>query len=107
MSSQTRYSQGSNTRGRGRQVAGRVFVLTPTKPEKDAFLVEGMILVFSTWVRVLLDTSATHSFISTSCANALGSKTERLENLLLIESPMGTNSRIDRICKGYVITLAD
>ncbi|RVW60606.1 Retrovirus-related Pol polyprotein from transposon 17.6 [Vitis vinifera] len=31
----------------------------------------------------------------------------RVENLLLIESPMGTNSRVDRICKGCVITLAD
>ncbi|RVX01265.1 Transposon Ty3-I Gag-Pol polyprotein [Vitis vinifera] len=30
-----------------------------------------------------------------------------VENLLLIESPMGTNSRVDRICKGCVITLAD
>ncbi|RVX19278.1 Transposon Ty3-I Gag-Pol polyprotein [Vitis vinifera] len=32
---------------------------------------------------------------------------KRVENLLLIESPMGTNSRVDRICKGCVITLAD
>ncbi|RVW66686.1 Transposon Ty3-I Gag-Pol polyprotein [Vitis vinifera] len=32
---------------------------------------------------------------------------ERVENLLLIESPMGTNSRVDRICKGCVITLVD
>ncbi|RVW68549.1 Retrovirus-related Pol polyprotein from transposon 17.6 [Vitis vinifera] len=30
-----------------------------------------------------------------------------VENLLLIESPMGTNSRVDRICKRCVITLAD
>ncbi|RVX14525.1 Transposon Ty3-I Gag-Pol polyprotein [Vitis vinifera] len=28
---------------------------------------------------------------------------ERVENLLLIESPMGTNSKVDRICKGAVI----
>ena len=42
-----------------------------------------------------------------SCTNALGLKTEMVENLLLIESPMGTNSRVDRICKGCVITLAD
>ena len=66
-----------------------------------------MILVYSTWVHFLFDTGATHSFISASCANALGLKSERVENLLLIESPMGTNSRVDRICKGCVITLAD
>ena len=42
-----------------------------------------------------------------SCTNALGLKTERVENLLLVESPMGTNSRVDRICKRCAITLAD
>ncbi|KAL6329093.1 hypothetical protein AAG906_007442 [Vitis piasezkii] len=83
MSSQTRSSQGSNARSRGRQSARRVFALTPTEPEEDALLVEGMILVYSTWVRVLFDTGATHSFISASCANALGLKTERVENLAL------------------------
>ena len=107
MSSQTSSSQGLNARGRGRQARGRVFALTPIKPEKDARLVEGMILVYSTWVRVLFDTGATHSFISASCASALGLKMERVENLLLIESPMGKNSRVDRICKGCVMTLAD
>ena len=30
-----------------------------------------------------------------------------VENLLLIKSPMGTNYRVDRICNGCVITLAD
>ncbi|RVW14646.1 putative serine/threonine-protein kinase PBL3 [Vitis vinifera] len=59
----------SNARGKGRQVVGRGFALTPTELEDDSLLVEG--------------------------------------NLLLIESPMGTNSRVDRICKGCVITLAD
>ena len=81
--------------------------MTPIKPEENALLVEGMILVYSTWVRVLFDTGATHSFISASYANALGLKTEMVENLLLIKSPMGTNSRVDRICKGCVITLAN
>ena len=32
---------------------------------------------------------------------------EMVENLLLIESPIGTNSRVDRICKGCIITLAN
>ena len=66
-----------------------------------------MILIYSTWVCVLFDTGAIHSFIYASYANALGLKMEMVENLLLTESPMGTNSRVDRICKGYVITLAD
>ena len=53
-------------------------------------------------MRVLFDTRATHSFISDS----LGLKMEMVENMLIIESPMGVNSRVDRICKGCVITLA-
>ena len=72
MSSQTCSSQGLNARSRGRQVVGRVFALTPTELEEDAFLVEAMILVYSTWVRVLFDTGTTHSFISASYANAWG-----------------------------------
>ena len=81
---------------------GRAFALTPIEAEDDA-----MILVYNTWVCVLFDIGATHSFISISCVNALGLKMERVENLLLIESSMGTNSRVDRICKECIITLAD
>ena len=40
MSSQTRSSQESNARGRGRQTTRRVFALTPTKLEEDVLLVE-------------------------------------------------------------------
>ena len=107
MSNHTRFSQGSSARGRGRLATGRVFTLTPTKPKDDALLVEGMILAYSTWVYVLFDIDATHSFIFASCANALRLKMEMVENLLLIESPIGTNSRDDRICKGCIITLAN
>ena len=68
---------------------------------------EGMILVYSTWMRVLFDTSATHSFISASCVDSFGLKVERVENSLLIEFHMGMNSRVNKICKKCVITLAD
>ena len=54
--------------------------MTLTEPDEATLLVEGMILVYSTWVSVLFDTGATHSFISASCANALGLKTEGVEN---------------------------
>ncbi|KAJ9689262.1 hypothetical protein PVL29_014772 [Vitis rotundifolia] len=107
MSNQTQSSQGSSARGKGKQVAGRVVTLTLIEPEDDTFLVEDMILVYNNWASALFDTGATHYFISASCANALGLKTEMVENLLLIESPMGTNFRVDRICKGCIITLAN
>ena len=68
---------------------------------------EGMILVYSTWVRVLFDFGGTPSFISTSYADSLGLKVEIVENSLLIESPMGMNYRVDKVCKECVITLAD
>ena len=96
-----------SVRGKGRQATSRVFSLTPTEPEDDILLVESMILTYSTWVRVLFDTSATHSFISASCVNALGLKMKIVENLLPIESPMGMNSKVDRICKRCVITLVN
>ena len=81
--------------------------MTPTELEDDVLLVKGIILVYSTWMHVLFDIGATDSFISASYANALRLKSERVDNLLLIESPMDTNSRVDIICKGCVITLAD
>ena len=90
-----------------RQAVGRVFSLTPTKLEDDILLVENMILAYNTWVHVLFDTGATHSFISTSCINALGLKMKIVENLLLIELLMGMNSKVDRICKGCIIPLAN
>ena len=107
MCSQTRLSQGSSARARGRQAVTRVYALTLSGPYEDPLLVEGMILVYSTWVCVLFDTRATHSFISASYADSLGLKMERIENMLIIQSPMGVKSRVDRICKGCVITLAD
>lgn len=66
-----------------------------------------MILVYSTWVCALFNTSVTHSFISTSCVNVLGLKTKMVENLIFIESLMGMNSKVDIICKGCVIVLAN
>ena len=67
---------------------------------------EGMIFVYSTWVRVLFDFGAT-PFISTSYADSLGLKVEIVETSLLIKFPMGMNYRVDKICKECVITLAD
>ena len=46
-------------------------------------------------------------FIFASCADSLGLKAEIVEKSLLIESLVGMNSRVDKICKECMITLPD
>ena len=57
-----------------------------------------MFLISRLWEKVLFDSSASHSFVVTSCVNALGLKVESLERLLYVSSPLGTRVRIDQIC---------
>lgn len=56
-----------------------------------------MISVYTIWVDVLFDMSATHSFFSASYAYALRLKIEKVENPLYIKSPMDMNSRVDNV----------
>ena len=57
-----------------------------------------MFLLSRLWVRVLFDSSASHSFIATSCVNVLGLKVEPLGRLLHVSSPLRVRVRIDQIC---------
>ena len=66
----------------------------------DQSVIQGMFLLSRLWVRVLFDSSASHSFIVASCVNVLGLKVESLEKLLHVSSPLGTRVRIDMICRG-------
>ena len=47
---------------------------------------------------MLLDSSASHSFIDASCVRVLGLEVETLDETLHVSSPLGTKERIDRIC---------
>ena len=47
---------------------------------------------------MLLDSSASHSFIDASCVRVLGLEVETLDEPLHVSSPLGTKERIDRIC---------
>ena len=51
------------------------------------------------WVKVLFDSGASHSFVATSCVNALGLKVQSLERPLHVSSPLRIRVRVDKICQ--------
>ena len=62
-------------------------------------------MLYRSWVRILFDSYASHSFIAASCVKELGLEVETLEKLLHISSPFGTRERIHMICCGYELEI--
>ena len=54
----------------------------------------------------MFDYGASHSFVTTSCVNALGLKVESLEGSLHVSSPLGSRVRIDQICRDYELEIS-
>ena len=65
-------------------------------------LVEGMILYFSTWTRVLFDPRVSHSYISTSFALLLNLEFLPLYCSSSVESPIGGNVETKEVCYAFV-----
>ena len=61
---------------------------------------QGTFILFRLWARVLFDSGASYSFIATSCVRVLGLEVKTLDEPLHVSSPLGTNVRIVRICRG-------
>ena len=67
-------------------------------------VVEGMVPISHSFARVLFDTGATHSFVSTSFVKILGLKPDDLETPMSINSPLGC-MEVTSICRSCVITI--
>ena len=100
-------------RGRGQSVQagtsgaqGRVYAITPQTEAAEQSVIQGTFLLFHLWARVLFDSSASHSFIATSCVRVLGLKVKTLNEPLHMSSPLGTKARIDRICRGCELEIS-
>ena len=80
-----------------------------TQPEEDASneIVEGIILLYDSWARILFDPDATHLFICTTYAIDLGLNFEKLEHALSIDLPMGEKLGTNQVCKGYVLHIGE
>ncbi|GFS43207.1 hypothetical protein Acr_00g0084230 [Actinidia rufa] len=83
----------------GQMMQGRVYAMTSLaepsgttgqqEQQLDTSVVRGTLLMFNTRARVLIDTGASHSFIASSFALALGLKVEILDSVLMLDTPMG------------------
>ena len=86
--------------GRGR---GQDFrdpgTITPQIEPVDQSVIQGMFLLSRLWVKILFDSSASHSFVVASSVDVLGLEVETLEESLHVSSPLGTRVRIDQICR--------
>lgn len=56
---------------------------------------------------VLIDTSASHSFIASSFASILGLEFDLLECHLLVETPIMGKVALGRVCRSFEIDVAD
>ena len=55
-----------------KKAAGKVLALNAVEVEQPGNLIRGMCFINSTPLIVIIDTGATHSFISSSCVERLG-----------------------------------
>ncbi|XP_024021742.1 uncharacterized protein LOC112091712 [Morus notabilis] len=95
----------NNERGKGKApgqmhtMAGGSSGAQPGNP-----VVEGMVPISHSFARVLFDTGATHSFVSTSFVKILGLKPDDLETSMFISSPLGC-VEVTSICRSCVIMI--
>ena len=69
-------------------------------------MIQGTVLLFHLWARVLFESGASHSFIVESCVRVLGLEVETLDEPLHVSSPLGTKARIYRICRGCELEIS-
>lgn len=77
-----------------KKAAGKVFALNAEEVEQQDNLIRGMCFINSTPLIAIIDTGATHSFISVSC----------VERLKLVVTPLLRGMVIDTLASGSVTT---
>lgn len=67
----------------------------------------GTVLLFSTLVRALFDTGASHSFISQPLVASMGLPMEELDYPLTMSNPMGGRTRLRYVCPSCTVYLGE
>ncbi|XP_052179895.1 uncharacterized protein LOC127793152 [Diospyros lotus] len=82
-------NQSQGTIGNGRVQQGRVFHLTRQDTIENPAVIEGTMLLSCIPMHALIDSGASHSFISHAFAKVLGDKPENLNYCMIVATPMG------------------
>ena len=87
---------------------GRVYALTKGEAEEAPEVVSGTLLVGGAYAKVLFDSGATHTFISTSFAHQLTDKPAELFNgTLVVTTPTGEPACVDRVIPSISVAIGD
>src|SRR4051812_1818754 len=72
----------------------------PTEPLERS-VIRGTISIYTSSARVLIDTGASHSFISYAFCKTLGLRLDRLYEPLEVSTPVSGVAVLTDICRGY------
>ena len=98
--------RGQSPQARTSGIQGRVYAIIPLIEPVDQSAIHGMFMLSRLWARVLFDSGASHSFITTSCVRELGLEVETLEKPLYVSSPLMTRVSVDMICRGCELEIS-
>ena len=63
--------------------------------------------MFNLWGRVLIDMGASHIFIASTFALALGLEIEVVDSMLMLDTPIGGRSTLKRVCRSCEVEIVD
>ncbi|GAV60440.1 RVP_2 domain-containing protein [Cephalotus follicularis] len=83
----------------------RVFVLAQTKVPESTFVVGGTLYIYGFSDRVLMDSGASHSFISARSASCLDVTPDCMSYMLDVSTPTGTSMYTDSIYRSCEMSM--
>ena len=92
--------------GRPRSQASRVYMVTQQAADATPDMVTGTISLFDTNAHVLVDSGATHSFISREFIDRVGIEMRLIECSMVVSLPTGDSLIVDRVYRGSKVTIA-
>ncbi|XP_050914515.1 uncharacterized protein LOC127129345, partial [Lathyrus oleraceus] len=86
---------------------GKVFALTGTQTSSEDRLIRGTCFINGTPLITIIDTGATHYFISANCARRLGLKLFALDGELIVETPAKGSTTTSLVCLNCPLSIFD
>ncbi|XP_047307894.1 uncharacterized protein LOC124911451 [Impatiens glandulifera] len=86
-------------------VPGRVFVMNQEEAYHNSTIITGNLLIANTLAHTLIDTGATHSFVSANFVQKSGLRPDKTKTVYSISLPSGTSlntNKYVKACKAYI-----